>query len=289
MDGKKETAAQRKAREKKEKVARKVKKDRLQKELAALRAMDFRGRGKVGLALSGGGYRASLFHLGGLWRLNELGWLKKLDEITSVSGGSIVAAFLGTRWPELEFDGKSGVAKNFQEAFVKPMRTMFATPIDLQTIMEGLLNPIGSARGRVDGKRTVDGTIGILGEVAEIFSGSMGRRFATSFARPFGAVFGTGIDAAVTAWDALNPFPTPTESLIRTYDRLLFHGKTLQDLPDPDDGNPLFTLYATNMQTGVSVRMARDYMADYRLGRVVKPEIPLARAVAASSAFPSLD
>ena len=39
--------------------------------------------------------RAALFHLGSLWRLNELGWLKRLAEITSVSGGSITAAYLG--------------------------------------------------------------------------------------------------------------------------------------------------------------------------------------------------
>jgi NTE family protein len=46
------------------------------------------------LALSGGGFRATLFHLGSLRRLNELGVLSKVDVITSVSGGSIMAACL---------------------------------------------------------------------------------------------------------------------------------------------------------------------------------------------------
>ncbi len=32
----------------------------------------------IALALSGGGFRATLFHLGSLWRLNEMGWLPKL-------------------------------------------------------------------------------------------------------------------------------------------------------------------------------------------------------------------
>ena len=41
----------------------------------------------LALCLSGGGYRAMLFHLGTLWRLNELGYLPKLDRISSVSGG----------------------------------------------------------------------------------------------------------------------------------------------------------------------------------------------------------
>jgi NTE family protein len=52
----------------------------------------------IALCLSGGGYRAMLFHVGALWRLNELGYLAKLDRISSVSGGSITAALLGLRW-----------------------------------------------------------------------------------------------------------------------------------------------------------------------------------------------
>jgi NTE family protein len=45
----------------------------------------------IALCLSGGGYRAMLFHLGALWRLNELGYLPTLARISSVSGGSITA------------------------------------------------------------------------------------------------------------------------------------------------------------------------------------------------------
>jgi predicted acylesterase/phospholipase RssA len=119
-------------------------------------------RGKIGLAMSGGGYRASLFHLGSLWRLNELGWLRKLDVITSVSGGSIVAAFLGSRWSELEFDDRDDVAKNFEDVFLKPMRTLFGITIDLPTIGQGLLNPLGAARGRVNGKGLAEG-LGFFG------------------------------------------------------------------------------------------------------------------------------
>jgi len=52
----------------------------------------------IGLCLSGGGFRASLFHMGALRRLNELGILNRRDfrTITSVSGGSITAAVLAT-------------------------------------------------------------------------------------------------------------------------------------------------------------------------------------------------
>ena len=40
----------------------------------------------LGLCLSGGGYRAMLFHLGALWRLNEAALLHTADRVSSVSG-----------------------------------------------------------------------------------------------------------------------------------------------------------------------------------------------------------
>ena len=49
--------------------------------------------GKVGLALSGGGFRASLFHIGVLARLAELDVLRHVEVISCVSGGSIVGAY----------------------------------------------------------------------------------------------------------------------------------------------------------------------------------------------------
>ncbi len=51
-----------------------------------------RNRHGIALCLSGGGYRAALFHLGALSRLEELGVLSRVDTISSVSGGSILAA-----------------------------------------------------------------------------------------------------------------------------------------------------------------------------------------------------
>ena len=42
------------------------------------------GKMGIGMAVSGGGFRASLFHLGAFWRLNEMGYLKKIDRICSV-------------------------------------------------------------------------------------------------------------------------------------------------------------------------------------------------------------
>ena len=49
-------------------------------------------RGKIGLALSGGGFRAALFHIGVLARLAELDLLREIEVLSCVSGGSIIGA-----------------------------------------------------------------------------------------------------------------------------------------------------------------------------------------------------
>jgi predicted acylesterase/phospholipase RssA len=49
-------------------------------------------RNKLGLALAGGGFRASLFHLGVLRRMAELDLLRSVEVLSTVSGGSIIGA-----------------------------------------------------------------------------------------------------------------------------------------------------------------------------------------------------
>ena len=81
----------------------------------------------IGLCLSGGGFRAMLFHVGAIWRLNEFGYLPKLERISSVSGGSITAGVLGLHWSSLNFDAND-VAQNLQQVFVEPLRSFAAKP-----------------------------------------------------------------------------------------------------------------------------------------------------------------
>jgi len=94
----------------------------------------------VALCLSGGGYRATVFHVGALWRLNELGWLGKLDRVSSVSGGSITSGVLAHRWSELAFDG-AGIAQGFQEAIVSPIRSLAGKTIDISAGLKGIFLP----------------------------------------------------------------------------------------------------------------------------------------------------
>ena len=173
----------------------------------------------MALCLSGGGYRAMLFHVGVLWRMNETGFLKKLDRISSVSGGSITAGVLGMNWHKLDFD-KKGVAREFIRQVVEPIRMLANITIDAPSILKGIATP----------DMTISNEIAIA------------------------------------------------------YSRHLFGEATLQDLPD----TPRFVINATNVQSGVLWRFMKPYMADYRVGMIKSPCVPLAVAVAASSAFPPL-
>ena len=164
----------------------------------------------VALCLSGGGYRAMLFHVGVVWRLHDAGWLERLDRVSSVSGGSITAGALALAWPRLAADG-------LEDAFVAPVRALAGRTVDQSSVLVGAL--------------TSD---------------------------------------------------TVSERVSKAYRKHLFGDATLQDLPD----HPRFVINATSVQSGALFRFSKPYMADYRVGRVDQPDVALADAVAASSAFP---
>jgi NTE family protein len=100
------------------------------------------------LCLSGGGYRAMVFHAGVLWRFNEAGYLKTLDRVSCVSGGAITGAVLGLKWSRLDFDG-NGVGRRFVEEFVAPIRQMAGRTIDDVSVISGALLPGVSIADRI--------------------------------------------------------------------------------------------------------------------------------------------
>jgi NTE family protein len=175
----------------------------------------------IGLCLSGGGSRAMVFHLGALWRLNELGLLRHVKRISGVSGGSITAGVLGIRWRELAYPPSSDVASNLEALVVAPIAQFAAEKIDVQSVIEGVLLPFVNAADRLDS----------------------------------------------------------------AFDKHLYHGKTLQDLPSDDQG-PRFIFNATNLGSSVLWRFSRPYAWDWRVGKIANPTFRISTAVAASAAFP---
>jgi NTE family protein len=99
----------------------------------------------IALCLSGGGYRAMLFHVGALIRLNEMGQLPRIDKISSVSGGSITAGVLGLKWGKLVF--QNSVATNLQTEVVEPIRKLAGKTIDVPSVLGGLV--LGGVADRI--------------------------------------------------------------------------------------------------------------------------------------------
>lgn len=88
-----------------------------------------------------------LFHAGaGMW-LSEVGLLGQLDQILSVSGGSITASVLGLGWSKLKFDG-SGRASNLSEVVIAPIRTLAARTIDVGSVLSGVFG-MGTVAGKI--------------------------------------------------------------------------------------------------------------------------------------------
>lgn len=127
----------------------------------------------IGVCLSGGGYRAMLFHAGVLLRLAELGYfgsgertgmhgpMGSLARLSSVSGGSITAGLLGLVWDPLRVDDE-GVAKRFREQVLEPIqdfasRTTVSIASGLAAILFGTINRrvVRVYRKRLFGRKTL--------------------------------------------------------------------------------------------------------------------------------------
>jgi NTE family protein len=93
----------------------------------------------VGLCLSGGGYRAMLFHCGTLIRLHETGMLFDVQRISSVSGGSITSAKLALAWPHII--ANAGDITLLYKHVIDPIRAMASKTIDVWAGIKGILLP----------------------------------------------------------------------------------------------------------------------------------------------------
>ena len=86
----------------------------------------------IGLCLSGGGFRATLFHVGALRRLNELGLISRLRTLSSVSGGSITAAALATALA-------AGAPLDWDRSVVGPLRAFTSADRRTKAVLARLL------------------------------------------------------------------------------------------------------------------------------------------------------
>ncbi len=97
----------------------------------------------IGLCLSGGGFRATLFHLGAVLRLHELGILERVRTICSVSGGSITNGHLAAThpWPSPGPEWGARIAGPLRQFTRKDIRTwpFFKSFLPGVTTLDGLI------------------------------------------------------------------------------------------------------------------------------------------------------
>ena len=174
---------------------------------------------RIGLSLSGGGIRATVFHLGVLARLARQSLLEKITFLSTVSGGSLAVALV---W------GCSDKLWPGSDLFLR--QTM--------SISRQLLT-----------------------------SRSLKLAYLRSILLP-----------------PSTPFHGRAAALAKGLQRCWSVGGLLSDLPD----NPRWIINATCYETGKNWRMMKTRMGDYLTGYVAAPQLPIAQAVAASSAVPGL-
>jgi NTE family protein len=110
----------------------------------------------------------------------------------------------------------------------------------------------------------------------------IGQKFQTEVVEPIRKLANRTIDRGSIIGGVLGP-GSISDRIIKAYRKYLYDEATLQDLPDD---KPTFVINATNVQSGALWRFSKKYLADYRVGTIDHPNLSLAVAVAASSAFP---
>ena len=209
---------------------------------------------KIGLALSGGGYRAATYHIGTLKALKELGVLHKIDVISTNSGGSIAGACYSLYHQDFE---------KFEETLVSGVQKSVIARV---VIHPRFLLPV----------LIILGVIGL-----SIYLLFTPLAWINMIIWPFMMVlFG------FAQFEIL-----PVSKIIENiYDNLFFNDQDLSALSK----DFLTTIISTNMETGRIFQFSRQRMGDsaygYREGKkpiIFKPtNFPISRAVMASSCVP---
>lgn len=120
---------------------------------------------KIGIALSGGGVRAAVFHLGVLGRLAEDGLLEQITRISTVSGGTLVTGLIysiaGNRWPTSDF--------YLNKCLVQTQHYLTETDIPCRAFFRGASHPIALIQRRANLiSKSMQDCWGISGSLSDI-------------------------------------------------------------------------------------------------------------------------
>lgn len=214
---------------------------------------------KIGLALSGGGSRAIAFHLGCLRALHDKGVLSKVSVLSSVSGGSVIAAlyaYSNDSFPEFETRVLKLLRKGLVWGIAKETFFSLETPKIFFTIISS-------------------GTMAIFGKIL---------KFAVMALGLF-KVGGSALSKLAMKFSTPLPRFASRSTAFERHLRKSFFG----DVRVNEVGRQGLdiVLNATELRTGTAFRYGSRESGSWRYGRL--NQIPtVARAVAASAAFPAL-
>lgn len=120
-------------------------------------------RPRIGVCMSGGGFRSTLFGLGAVRYLVEAGLGRNVKVVSAVSGGSIAAAVLAERWPRvLASSSPDAVGEVVAAPLVNVLSNKNLRNRGLVRFLGARLRPggrYGSARGRTLAHHLLDATL----------------------------------------------------------------------------------------------------------------------------------
>ncbi|HEX8334419.1 MAG TPA: patatin-like phospholipase family protein [Segetibacter sp.] len=207
----------------------------------------------LGVALSGGGYRAAAFHLGTLRALYNMKILDRVDVLSTISGGSIIGA---------HYCLYNGSFESFEKDIVERIRS--------KNIIRHILTSASFVQLTVF-------SILLLGTGIYLLF--------TSYAWIFLPLFVLWIFLLLKFQFRI--FPAGKE-LELAYDKYYYRNATLKDLCK----KPTLAIGSSNLQTGRPFTFSWRKMSDSTYASYEPPveflhaEFPVARAVAASSCVP---
>lgn len=207
---------------------------------------------KLGLSLSGGGYRASAFHLGTLKKLQQLKLLEKIWVISTISGGSITGAAYSLNKASFEI-----FYKQFYDSLLNKnvIKALLLSQIGFRFLLFFLL---------------------LLGSGYFLFT-------------PYAWLFPCLLTVLIVVLFKFQFWLFPiSKEIERIYDCYFYKGATLKDLNE----KPVLVIGSTNLQTARPFTFSKHKMQDTTYTFMQPPvlfdgkDFPLARAVMASSCVP---
>jgi NTE family protein len=213
----------------------------------------------VTLALSGGGSRAIAFHLGCLRALHDRGLLEKVKVVSTVSGGSVIGAcfaYWGVEFAEFDRRIVRILRKGFNKSIARSVFFSQETPKIIATLLCTAVPTLVLGTMRV-GLRLI--------------------RIITSLPTRKPENWLAFLSQSLPIWGSL------TTAFENALQRNVFGNTMLTDVKQP---GVEVVINACDLRTGTAFRFGSQASGGWRYWHIIENNIPLAKAVAASAAFP---